>query len=287
MCLRPAPADTGIIFRRTDVELGLGDIKAIHQNVTETNLCTTLGNNHGNRVSTVEHLMAAFYGCSIDNAIVELDGPEVPIMDGSAAPFLFLIESAGVQPLNLPRKAIRILKTVRVSDGDKWVELSPSNIPKVSFQIDFEANIIASQTYQITATPENFRAELARARTFGFVEEVEQLRAQGLAKGGSLDNAVVIEAGRVLNEGGLRYRDEFVRHKMLDAFGDLYLAGGPVIGRYSAMRSGHYLNHRLLSQLFSDPSAWAYMPCPENMGYSAQDRVQQRTSDELRHAVGG
>jgi UDP-3-O-[3-hydroxymyristoyl] N-acetylglucosamine deacetylase len=254
MVLHPAPADSGIMFRRTD--RGGACVAAHWRNVQESPLCTTLTNREGVSVATVEHLLAAFAGAEIDNVIVELDGPEVPVMDGSAEPFLFLIERAGIVEQDAPRRAIKVLKPVRVADEDSAAALEPDVTFNVSFEIDFSSQRVRRQDIALSIDAETFKADLARARTFGFLEEVERLRAAGLARGGSLDNAVVVSDGKVLNSGGLRYADEFVRHKVLDAVGDLYLAGGPIVGHFHGVRSGHAMNRRLLETLFADSTAW-------------------------------
>jgi UDP-3-O-[3-hydroxymyristoyl] N-acetylglucosamine deacetylase len=260
MILRPAPVDSGIVFRRSDRAGAC--VAANWRNVQESPLCTTLSNGEGVSVATVEHLLAAFAGAEIDNAIVELDGPEVPVMDGSAEPFLFLIERAGIVEQDAPRRAIKVLKPVRVADEDCVATLEPDVGFSVSFEIDFSNQLVRRQGISISIDPETFRADLARARTFGFLEEVERLRAAGLARGGSLENAVVVSGGKVLNIDGLRYADEFVRHKALDAVGDLYLAGGPIVGHFRGVRSGHALNRRVLEALFADRDAW----CPTTLG---------------------
>ena len=254
MILNPAPPDSGIMFRRTDRSGAC--VAANWRNVQESPLCTTLTNREGISVATVEHLLAAFAGAEIDNAIVELDGPEVPVMDGSAEPFLFLIERAGIVEQDAPRRAFKVLKPVRVADADCAAALEPDVGFSVSFEIDFSSQQVRRQDLALSIDAETFRSDLARARTFGFLEDVEQLRAAGLARGGSLDNAVVVSDGKILNTGGLRYADEFVRHKALDAVGDLYLAGGPIIGHFHGVRSGHAMNRRLLEALFSDRAAW-------------------------------
>lgn len=254
MVLRPAPSDSGIVFRRSD--RGGACVAAHWRNVQESPLCTTLTNREGISVATVEHLLAAFAGAEIDNAIVELDGPEVPVMDGSAEPFLFLIECAGIVEQDAPRRAIKVLKPVRVADEDSAAALEPDAGFSVSFEIDFSDRLVRRQDITLSIDAESFKADLARARTFGFLEEVERLRAAGLARGGSLNNAVVVGDGKVLNAGGLRYADEFVRHKALDAVGDLYLAGGPIVGHFRGVRSGHAMNRRLLETLFADRTAW-------------------------------
>jgi len=257
MTLCPAEPGTGIVFRRTDLADG-ATIAALWHNVVDTRLCTALGNGNGLRVGTVEHLMATFSGCGIDNAVVEIDGPEVPIMDGSAAPFVFLIECAGIRKQTAPRRAIEILKTMTVGDHERTAVLTPGRGFSVSFEIDFENAVVARQDYFLGLTGKTFRSEICRARTFGFDHEVAELRAGGLARGGSLDNAVVISGDRVLNDDGLRYEDEFVRHKVLDCIGDLYLAGAPLVGHYHGYRAGHRLTRELLSALFADKTAWRY-----------------------------
>ena len=262
LTLRPAEADHGIIFRRTD--LGV-DIPARFDYVRESRLATALmhPDQPQARVGTIEHLMAAMGALGVDNALVELDGPEVPILDGSAAPFVFLIDCAGVVALDTPRAEIEILRPVRVTDGEAAIELHPaprSNPAlEMSLSIDFAASAIGKQTVSLPLTPENFRRELCRARTFALAEEVEAIRAAGLGRGGSLENAVVVDADRVLNPAGLRMADEFAKHKLLDAVGDLALAGAPIRGRFTAHRSGHALNNRLLRALFADRTAWRYV----------------------------
>lgn len=260
--LKPAPADHGIQFVRTDASPKGVSIMAHWKNVVDTRLCSKIGNADGTVVSTVEHLMAALAGCEIDNAIVEINGPEVPIMDGSAAPFVFLVECAGVVEQSLPRRAIRVLKEISVSHNGTSATLSPAQGFSLSF--DFATpgratNITQNFTFQETHC---FKKLLARARTFGFYEDVEYLRAAGLARGGSLANAVVIKDGQVLNVQGLRYEDELVRHKLLDAVGDLYLAGMPLQAHYHGVCAGHALNHKLLMALFADESAWEIVKVP-------------------------
>jgi len=255
MTLCPAAPDSGILFRRIDAGV---EIRAHWTNAIDSPLCTVLSNGEGAKVGTVEHLMAALAGAEIDNVIVELDGPEVPVMDGSAAPFLFLIECAGVVEQDAARRAIRVLKPVRISEADATAELSPDHGFSMSFEIDFDNPLIRRQEISLTFAAETFKTELSRARTFGLLDDVKRLRAAGLARGGSLDNAIVVTRDQVLNMGGLRYGDEFVRHKLLDAFGDLYLAGGPLIGYFRGVRSGHAHTRRLLAALFADDEAWRY-----------------------------
>jgi UDP-3-O-[3-hydroxymyristoyl] N-acetylglucosamine deacetylase len=262
LTLRPAEVNTGVVFRRTDI-LGSREIVASWDNVVDTRMCTTIGNDDGVRISTIEHLMSALAGCGVDNVYVDVNGPEVPVMDGSAQPFVFLIECAGLLEQDAPRRVIEILKPVRVEIGDKMAELIPSDTFSVGFEIDFENELVAKQAISVTMVNGTFKKEVARARTFGFMHEVEQLRAAGLGLGGSLDNAVIVEGDKVLNEDGLRYDDEFVRHKVLDAVGDLFTAGGVILGSYKGIRSGHALTNQLLRALFADKSAWRYVDFSE------------------------
>jgi UDP-3-O-[3-hydroxymyristoyl] N-acetylglucosamine deacetylase len=217
-----------------------------------------LSDGEGTNIGTVEHLMAALAGAAVDNAVVELDGPEVPIMDGSAEPFLFLIECAGVVEQDAPRRAIEVRKSVSVVADGGMVALSPDDSFSMSFEIDFKNPLIRHQDISVVIDSASFKSELSRARTFGLLDDVARLQEAGLARGGSLDNVVVVSGDRVLNSGGLRFEDEFVRHKMLDAVGDLYLAGAPIIGHFRGVRSGHAHTRRLLAALFADPEAWTY-----------------------------
>lgn len=253
MTLRPAAPGTGIVFRRVDTG---AEIPALWTHSINAALCTVLSNGEGSEIKTIEHLMAALAGCGIDNAIVELDGGEVPAMDGSAAPFLAMIDRVGTVEQNLPRRAIKVLKPIEISHQGVTAALLPDHGFSMSFEIAFESPVIGSQEMTVAFEPETFRSELSRARSFGMLDDVERLRAIGLAQGGSLENAVVISGDRVLNRGGLRYADEFVRHKLLDAFGDLYLAGGPIIGHFRGVRSGHTHTRELLAALFADGDAW-------------------------------
>jgi UDP-3-O-[3-hydroxymyristoyl] N-acetylglucosamine deacetylase len=253
MTLRPAPPDSGIVFRRSDVGV---EIRADWRNSVESALSTVLHAGEGVHVATVEHLMAALAGNRIDNAIVELDGPEVPIMDGSAAPFVRLIASVGTEAQDAPRRAIKITKPVAVSENGALAALIPDAGFSISFEIDFDNPLIRHQDISLSIDPDGFNTELAPARTFGLLDDWPRLKAAGLARGGSLDNAVVISGDRVLNAGGLRFADEFVRHKLVDAIGDLFLAGGAIIGHFRGVRSGHALTRRLLAALFADPEAW-------------------------------
>ena len=259
MTLSPAEPDTGIVFVRNDIEGGGARIPARWDHVVCTRLSTTVGDRHGVQVGTIEHLMAAFAGCGIDNAIVELNGPEVPVMDGSAAPFVFLVECAGMVEQAAPRRALRICKPVSVRDEKGGTaSLLPADSFSIDIRIQFDSRVVSRQSLSLDLVNGAFKKELSRARTFGFLHEVEQLRAAGLARGGSLDNAVVVSGDTVLNEGGLRYDDEFVRHKALDAVGDLYTAGGPILGAFHGACSGHRANNLLLQALFADRDAWCY-----------------------------
>lgn len=256
MTLHPAAENTGIVFQRADLKNQPNLVPACYKNVTNTMLGTTITNAAGVSVSTIEHLMAALWGCGIDNARVELDGAEVPIMDGSSEPFVFLIECAGKTEQEAPRRMIEVLKTVEVTDGDKHASISPAAHFGVELEISFASGAIATQQCEFSVCDASFKTDLSRARTFGFEHEVEQMRAMGLARGGSLDNAIVVSGDTVLNKEGLRYKDEFVRHKVLDCIGDLYLSGGQLVGQISATRTGHGLNNKLLHKLFSTAGAW-------------------------------
>ena len=256
LTLRPAAPNTGIVFRRVDLDPPV-EIPATPDNVGETTLSTTLVRD-GVRISTVEHLLSALAGLGIDNAYIDLNAAEVPIMDGSAGPFVFLIQSAGIEEQNAPKQFIRILRTVSVEEGDKWVRFEPFDGFKVSFAIDFDHPVFQNRGQQavVDFSTTSFVKEVSRARTFGFMSQIEQLRANNLALGGSLDNAVVVDDYRILNEDGLRYEDEFVKHKILDAIGDLYLLGRSLIGAFYGYKSGHALNNRLLRALLAQEDAW-------------------------------
>jgi UDP-3-O-[3-hydroxymyristoyl] N-acetylglucosamine deacetylase len=253
MRLCPAAPDTGVVFRRDGAS-----IAAVWSNVVDSTLNTTLCNVEGIKIGTVEHLLAAFAGCEVDNVVVELDGPEVPIMDGSAEPFVFLIDCAGLVEQDLPRRAIKVLRPVTVAEGSKSASLLPQDGFSMTVEIDFASRAISRQDIDVVLDAATFKSEIARARTFGFLHEVDRMRAAGLARGGSLENAVVVSGDTVLNEGGLRFADEFVRHKVLDAIGDLALAGAPIIGHFRGVRSGHALNRRVLEALFASPDAWCW-----------------------------
>ncbi|AXK38739.1 UDP-3-O-acyl-N-acetylglucosamine deacetylase [Crenobacter cavernae] len=257
LTLLPAPPDTGIVFRRTDLPEAV-DVNVRPALVNDTRLSSTLVTDTGVRVGTIEHLMSAFAGLGLDNLIVEVTAAEIPIMDGSAAPFIFLLQSAGIVEQPVPKAFIRVLKPVEVVEGDKWVRLEPHDGFKVTLSIDFNhpAFNLAPQTVEIDFARRSYIDEISRARTFGFMHEVEYMRKNGLGLGGSLDNAIVIDDEYVLNPEGLRFPDEFVRHKILDAIGDLYVVGHPLIAAFSGHKSGHALNNKLLRELLARPDAY-------------------------------
>ncbi len=252
--MKPAPSDIGIRFVRTDLD-GHPMVEAGPDNVTDTMLATTIGSN-GCKVSTVEHLLAAFFGLGIDNAVVELDGPEVPIMDGSSAPFVFLIKSAGIKEQHPPKRFIVIKKHFKVADDNRSIDIYPSKELKITYQIDFKHPLLKNQEFEMSFSGRDFAREISGARTFGFLKDVLTLKENGLAKGGSLDNAIIIDDFRVINEGGLRFNDEFVRHKILDFIGDLSIVGAPVIGHFIVKKSGHFLNQHMLTKLMASPKHW-------------------------------
>jgi UDP-3-O-[3-hydroxymyristoyl] N-acetylglucosamine deacetylase len=277
LTLRPAAPNSGIIFRRVDLN-PVVEIKADPYAVGDTRLSSCLERD-GARVQTVEHLMSALAGLGIDNVHVDLTSGEVPIMDGSASPFVFLLQSAGIEEQPVAKKFIRIKKTVEVRQGDKWVKFEPYNGFRVDFSIDFRHPVFAHSNKRVIVDFEHtsYIKEVSRARTFGFMQDVEYMRSQGLALGGSLDNAIVMDEYRVLNADGLRYEDEFVKHKALDAIGDLYLLGHPVIGAYSAYKSGHALNNALLRQLMEDASSWEFVTFLKPEEAPAFLRLQMQT----------
>ncbi|AMA65108.1 UDP-3-O-[3-hydroxymyristoyl] N-acetylglucosamine deacetylase [Candidatus Arsenophonus lipoptenae] len=257
LSLRPAPANTGVIYRRIDLNPPV-DFLIEANLVRDTMLCTCLINRDNVRISTIEHLNAALAGLGIDNIIVEINAPEIPIMDGSAAPFVFLLLDAGIEELNSNKKFIRIKKNIRVTDGDKWAELSPYYGFSLDFTIDFNHPAIDSSTqhYKLDVSAKSFIKELSRARTFGFMRDIEYLQSKGLCLGGSFDCAIVIDDYRVLNEDSLRFEDEFVRHKALDAIGDLFMCGHNMIGACTAYKSGHALNNKLLQVILASENSW-------------------------------
>ena len=258
--LRPAPANTGIVFRRVDLE-PVVDIKATPEVVGETTLCTCLVNEQGVKISTVEHLLSAVAGLGIDNLVIDVDSPEIPIMDGSALPFVYLIQSVGIESQNVSKRFIRIKKPIRVEEGDKWAELRPYEGFRINFAIEFEHPVIANtcQTMSMDLSSCSFIKEVSRARTFGFMKDIEFLRSHNLALGGSLENAIVLDDYRMLNKDDLRYDDEFVKHKILDAIGDLYMGGVSILGELNAFKSGHALNNILLREVFKQVDAWEWV----------------------------
>ncbi len=259
MTLRPAGVNSGIRFRRVDLDPPV-EIIACAENVGDTTLSTTLTKDNV-RIDTVEHLLSAFAGLGIDNAYVDVDAPEIPIMDGSAAPFVFLIQSAGIEEQNAPKRFIRIKRKVKIKDGDKWASFEPFNGFKVTFTIDFDHPLFKAGTKTATLdfSSLSYVKEVSRARTFGFMADFEKLQAMNLARGASLDNAIAIDDYRILNEDGLRYENEFVKHKILDAVGDLYLLGSSLIGAFNGHKSGHALNNKILRQLLSEKDSWEYV----------------------------
>ena len=256
LALIPAAPDSGITFRRTDIDGDKGIIPARFDNVTDTRLCTKISNDHDVSVGTIEHLMAALAGCGIDNLVIELNGPEVPVMDGSSEPFVFLIECAGIEDQNAPRMAVAVKREISIEVNGATATLSPAVDFTIAMSIDFDSKVIGRQELFLEVSSDNFRHEISRARTFGFMHELEALQKMGLARGASLDNAVGISGDKVLNDEGLRYDDEAVRHKVLDCIGDLALAGAPLAGHYRGSRAGHAVNNALLRELFSDRDNW-------------------------------
>lgn len=254
LSIKPAPPDSGIRFIRKDTPRRRF-IKAHFENVVATNMSTTIGNN-GHKVSTIEHLMAAFFGLGIDNVRVELDSFEVPIMDGSAAPFVFLLKSVGIKEQERPKRFMVIKKPFRIDEEDRSIHVYPAKELKISYTIDFDHPLLRNQKHEICFSGKGFIQEISRARTFGFLKDVQVLRENGLAKGGSLDNAIVVDDFRVINEDGLRYKDEFVRHKILDFIGDLAVLGSPVIGHFVVRKSGHFLNQHMLRKLYANKRCW-------------------------------
>jgi UDP-3-O-[3-hydroxymyristoyl] N-acetylglucosamine deacetylase len=269
--IKPAPANTGIRFVRVDIE-GQPSVEARYENVLDTTLATTIGTN-GCSVATIEHLMAAFFGMGIDNAIVEIDGREVPVMDGSSAPFVFLIKSAGIREQNVSRKFIVIKKPFKVQDDGRSISIYPSKEVKISYRIDYDHPLLKDQKFELSFSGKDFVREICSARTFGFLKDVEMLKENGFAKGGSLDNAVVIDDFTVLNEDGLRFQDEFVRHKVLDFIGDLSIVGCPIIGHFVIDKSGHFLNQYMLQNLMGSEKYWKSISF-ENSEEFAEDKFK-------------
>lgn len=263
LTLKPASADTGIIFKRLDIE-NSELIKAKPEAVTDTMLCTQIGVNPEQRIGTVEHLMSALYGCGIDNVIIELSGPEIPIFDGSSASFLLLIDTAGIKELDVDKKFIKIMNHVRVEGEGKFAEFTPNDIFALNLEIDFNHPIISKQSKRFNITSDFYNKEIARARTFCFQKDIEKMQSIGLALGGGLDNAVVVGDFSVLNPNGLRYKNEFIRHKVLDCIGDLYMVGYPILGLFNGLLTGHGLNNKLLREIFADQNNWKFITLPED-----------------------
>jgi UDP-3-O-[3-hydroxymyristoyl] N-acetylglucosamine deacetylase len=274
--LHPAAADTGLRFLVTKRGRVAAEIPASIEHVKNLTLCTVLGNDHGVTVGTVEHLLAALRGLAVDNCIIEIDGKEVPIMDGSAAPFVELIDEVGLRELSAPRRYIKVLRAIRVEEGESWGELLPHAGFHLDVEIDFASPIIGRQRLTYEMSPGVFRNEISRARTFGFMSDVERLWKAGLALGANLNNTVAIGENKIMNREGLRYRQEFVRHKMLDAVGDMALAGHPLLAAFRSVRGGHRLNSAVLQALFADPQAWTMVQAP---------RVRERTPVDIGMAI--
>ncbi len=272
MKILPAPSDTGILFKRTDIGNGF-EIRSLSENVVDTKLNTTLGKNRV-RIKTAEHLLAALSGLGIDNAVIELDAPEVPIMDGSAASYIYLLTSAGIRRQSRLQRFIKIREPIEIRKDGRFAAIYPSDVPEITYEIDFDHPILKKQRYYYRAGEDAFVKDIARARTFGFLKEVEYLQSCGFAKGGSLDNAIVIGDYRILNPEGLRYPDEFVRHKILDSIGDLSLAGYPIIGHFQAIKSGHAMNTQLVHKILKSPEKWEYVTHLEDLQPQKQEHVK-------------
>lgn len=285
MVVKPAAADHGIVFVRTDITDRDNVVPALWNAVVDTRLCTVIGNHDKVTVGTIEHLMAALRGCGVDNVLIEINGPEVPVMDGSSAPFVALIDSVGTQEQKAPRRAIRVLKEIIIEEEGKRVRLSPAKGSIFGGQIEFANAVIGKQYFETALVNGNFRHDLSEARTFGFLKDVEALRAAGLARGGSLDNAIVLDEGRVMNEDGLRFHNEFIRHKLLDAVGDLFLAGGPILGAYEGFRASHDLNNKIVRKLFATEGAWELVDVyHEEVPHEACPALQEREERVLELA---
>ena len=284
LLVRPAEVNTGVRFVRNDVPTGRGVIPALWHQVVDTRLGTIIGNEFGVQVSTIEHLMAALHGSGIDNAIVELDGPEVPILDGSAEPFVAMIERAGVVEQEAKRWAMLVQETVEVHHDDKFVRLEPCPVTRVTAEIDFPETAVGSQRLSIVMSESVFKRDIARARTFGFADQIEDLYERELALGGSPQNAILVDGDTVVNEEGLRFHDEFVRHKVLDIVGDLALAGVPVIGHFYGHKPGHALNQALLRKFISDENAWSYVMLDEFEDVPGLRRLSDALASRVRKA---
>lgn len=284
MTVRPGEANTGVRFVRNDVPAGRGIVPALWHHVVDTRLGTIIGNEYGTSISTVEHLMAALHGCGVDNAVVELDGPEVPILDGSAEPFVAMVERAGIIAQKAKRWAILVQDTIEAVEDDKFVRLEPCPIPRITAEIDFPGTAVGSQRLSVVVTEAVFKRELARARTFGFADQIESLYEQELALGGSPRNAILVDGDKVVNEEGLRFYDEFVRHKILDIIGDLSLAGVPIIGHFHGYKPGHTLNQALLRKLVSNEQTWTYVMLDEYEDVQGLRRFSDALTTRMRKA---
>ena len=283
MTLKPAEINTGIVFHRTDAAGRDAYIPARHEYVVDTRMCTCIGNKDGVKVATIEHLMAAIHAMGVNNLMIDIDGPETPVMDGSSAPFVFLLECAGIKAQGAPLKALRILKTVRYTSGDKELVLPPAEKGlNMHFSIDFPASVIGHQEADLDLTAANFKNMFSRARTFGFLQDIEMLRSIGLARGGSLDNAILVNDNTIMNKDGLRYSNEFVRHKMLDAVGDLYMCGYPMIADFSGSRSGHTDTNALLSAVFADESNYEIVDMATYYASLAEHKAVEEDEDLMR-----
>lgn len=263
MTVKPAGVNEGITFIRKDAVAGNNRIKASIDNVSDTTLATTIGNN-GNAISTIEHLLSALRGMEIDNAVIEIDGPEVPVMDGSALPFVNMLKNAGILKQDQGKQFLVIKSAVSVSDGEGWAQLLPAPKFRITYEIDFDHPLIGRETYEMDLSEVAYEKDICFARTFGFLKDVEYLQARGLALGGSLKNAVVLDDKKIINKEGLRHPSEFVKHKILDAIGDLYLIGMPILGHFKAFKSGHKLHYMLLKELLAQPESWQIIRCYEN-----------------------
>lgn len=272
LAMRPAPIGTGLVFIRTDIHDRDNHIPVRADAVTGVKNCTSLGNAAGVKVATVEHLLAALAAAGIDNLYIDVEGEEVPALDGSSEPFLKLIEQVGITSQAAPRRYIKVLKEIFVTDNDSWAKIEPADALELDVTIDFDDAAIGKQRFEISPDVRSFRDRLASARTFARAHEVAALKQAGLSKGGSFDNAIVVDGAKVLNPGGLRFSDEFVRHKTLDLMGDLYL-GGPILGRITAMKCGHALNHKLLMAFYADPEAWRFVTLSGKTPIYAPDTV--------------
>lgn len=280
MHLIPAPADHGIVFIRTDLKDGENVIPALWDRVADTQLCTVIANAYGASVGTIEHLMSALRGLNIDNLRVEIDGAEVPAVDGSAMPFVNAIEKAGIKLQNAPKRYIRVLKEVSVEQDGKRVTLSPDDACVFAGEIQFDHEKIGYQRFETQLVNGNFKHDIAEARTFGFLHEAEYLRSKGLGLGGSLDNAIILDTEKVINPDGLRFQNEFIRHKLLDAIGDLYLAGAPILGLYDGCKAGHEMNNKILHELFSDDSNWEYT----DLGNTIYQDIHPQAEKQIAYA---